>query len=62
MEPQTAAGMVSAAKTRIRNLSVAEVVEELATGETVLVDIREPEERTTTGTIPGALHAARGHA
>jgi rhodanese-related sulfurtransferase len=60
MESQTAAGMVSAAKTRIQNLSVAEVAAELATGEIVLVDIREPEERATTGTIPGAVHAARG--
>jgi len=60
MESLTAAGMVSAAKTRIQNLSVAEVAAELATGEIVLVDIREPEERATTGTIPGAVHAARG--
>jgi rhodanese-related sulfurtransferase len=60
MQSQTAAGMVSAAKTRIQNLSVDEVVAERAVSDVVLVDIREPEERANTGTIPGAIHAARG--
>ena len=60
MEPQTSAGMVAAARARIQSLSVDEVAAELATGEIVLVDIRESEERATTGVIPGALHAARG--
>ena len=60
MTHQTAAGMVSAAKTRIDNLSVGTVAEELATGNVMLVDIREPDERAVSGTIPGAMHAVRG--
>jgi rhodanese-related sulfurtransferase len=60
LEAKTAAGMVSAAKLRIENLSVDDVASELAAGATLLVDIREPEERASTGTIPGAIHAARG--
>lgn len=60
MTHQTAAGMVSAAKTRIDNLSVSTVAEELATGNVMLVDIREPDERAVSGTIPGAMHAVRG--
>jgi rhodanese-related sulfurtransferase len=60
MTHQTAAGMVSAAKARIENLSVGQVADELAGGDMLLVDIREPEERAVSGTIPGALHAVRG--
>jgi rhodanese-related sulfurtransferase len=60
MGTQTAAGMVAAAKACIQNLSVEEVAAELARSDIVLVDIREPEERAMTGTIPGAVHAARG--
>jgi rhodanese-related sulfurtransferase len=60
MEPQTAADMVSAAKQRIQNLSVDELAAEIADDEVVLVDIREREERTSAGTIPGAIHAPRG--
>jgi len=60
MTADTAAGMVAAAKTRIQNLSAEEVATELATGDALLVDIREPEERAATGTIPGAVPAARG--
>lgn len=60
MTHQTAAGMVSAAKTRIENLSVSAVAEELAAGNVTLVDIREPDERAVSGTIPGAIHAVRG--
>jgi len=60
MTHQTAAGMVAAAKTRIENLSVSDVAEELAAGDVMLVDIREPDERAVSGMIPGALHAVRG--
>jgi rhodanese-related sulfurtransferase len=60
MAPQTVAAMVSATKERIENLSVDGLVAELATGEVVLVDIREPDERTASGTIPGAVAAPRG--
>jgi rhodanese-related sulfurtransferase len=60
MTPDTAAGMVAAAKQRIQNLSAEEVAAKLATGDVMLVDIREPEERAATGMIPGAVPAARG--
>lgn len=59
MTTQTAAGLVAAAKARIENLSPDEVEQELASG-TLLVDIREPEERQLSGAIEGNIHAARG--
>lgn len=60
MGHQSAAGMVAAAKQRIENLSVDDVASELATGDVLLVDIREPEERASSGMLPGAVSAARG--
>lgn len=57
MHCETAAGMVAAAKQSIRNLTVADLERE-APG-TLLVDIREAEERAA-GTIPGSIHAPRG--
>jgi rhodanese-related sulfurtransferase len=51
--------MVTQAKARVENLSVEQVEGELADG-ALLVDIREEDERRTNGTIPGAIHAARG--
>ena len=60
LEPTTVAGMVASATARIENLTPTDVSSELATGSVVLVDIREPEERVATGTIPGAPHAVRG--
>lgn len=56
----TAAEMVAAAKTRIKNLSVDEVAAARESGEPVLVDIREPNEIATSGVIPGAVQAPRG--
>jgi rhodanese-related sulfurtransferase len=56
---KTAGGMVADAKTRVQNLNAAQVSEELKKGAT-LVDLRESEERTRDGTIPGAIHAPRG--
>jgi rhodanese-related sulfurtransferase len=56
----TAAHLIAAAKARIENLSPAAVAAELAGGEVLLVDIREPEERAQHGFIPGAIHTARG--
>jgi len=58
--PATAADLVTAAKSRTENLSPDAVATELASGDAVLIDLREPEERATTGTIPGAIHAPRG--
>jgi rhodanese-related sulfurtransferase len=48
------------AKARVENLTVDEVAAELATGDAVLVDLREPEELATNGKIPGSVHVPRG--
>jgi rhodanese-related sulfurtransferase len=56
---KTAGGMVADARTRVQNLSPAQVADELKKG-TTLVDLRESEERTRDGAIPGAVHAPRG--
>lgn len=60
MEAQSAASMVAAAKQKIENLSVDQVSTELVGGDTLLVDVREPEERLQHGGIPGSIHAPRG--
>ncbi|HWG92587.1 MAG TPA: rhodanese-like domain-containing protein [Candidatus Thermoplasmatota archaeon] len=58
--PKSAKDMVTEAKQTIENLSVGEVAKELQRGDVLLVDVREPEERTQNGTIPGAIAAPRG--
>jgi rhodanese-related sulfurtransferase len=60
MQSKTAAQMVAEAKGRIQNLSPNEVQDEVSHGTVTLVDIREPEERARTGSIPNATHAPRG--
>jgi rhodanese-related sulfurtransferase len=60
METTTAAAMVAAAKQRVENLTVDQTAAELSGAETLLVDLREPEERAQHGVIPGAVHAVRG--
>jgi rhodanese-related sulfurtransferase len=52
--------MVTKAKGLIENLTVDEVAAEIETDGTVLVDIREPDEATSDGTIPGSVWAPRG--
>jgi rhodanese-related sulfurtransferase len=56
----TAATLVADARTRIVNLSPAQVAAELAERDVVLIDIREADERSASGTIAGAVHAPRG--
>ena len=56
----TASNMVSEAKQRVENLTVDQVARELEQGDTLLVDLREPEERVQQGTISGAVFAPRG--
>ena len=56
----SAAGMVGAAKAQIENLSPQEVADETASGEVLLVDLRETEEGEQHGVIAGALQAPRG--
>ena len=52
--------MVTAAKGLIVNLTVDQVAAELESDGTVLVDVREPNEATTDGVIPGSVSAPRG--
>lgn len=56
----TIADLVAAARSRVRNLSPAEVEAHLFDPGTLLVDIREPEELDEHGLIAGAVHAPRG--
>ncbi len=56
----TAAQLVAEAKARVENLSPEAVAAELENDDTLLVDLREAEERQHNGVIPGAIHAPRG--
>src|ERR1700716_647000 len=58
--PRTAAQLVADAKQNIQNLTADELDGELAKGQVVLVDLREPDERAQTGCISGAIHAPHG--
>ncbi|MFN8526888.1 MAG: rhodanese-like domain-containing protein [Chloroflexota bacterium] len=60
MATTTVAQMVAEAKQRVMGLTANEVAAELRDIRTILVDLREPEERSQTGVIPGAIHAPRG--
>lgn len=57
---RTVADMVTQAKATIENLSPEDAFDELQSAEALFVDIREPEERTTNGAIPGSHQAPRG--
>jgi rhodanese-related sulfurtransferase len=56
---KTAAEQVAEAKARIENLNAEQVDQELRQGAT-LIDLREAEERSATGVIPGSVVAPRG--
>lgn len=51
--------LVKEAKQTVENLTPDQVANEMASGATI-IDLREAEERTSTGTIAGATHAPRG--
>ena len=57
---KSAMDMVKAAKQEIENLAPEKVMAELAKGNVVLIDIREPEELKQAGKISGAVNAPRG--
>jgi rhodanese-related sulfurtransferase len=57
---KTAAELVAEARGRVENLSVEQVAAEIASGDAVLVDLREPEELAASGKIPGSVHVPRG--
>jgi rhodanese-related sulfurtransferase len=60
MTTRSATDLVKEAKQEIENLTALQVKEELASGNAVLIDIRETEELTQNGKIEGAVHAPRG--
>ncbi|MDP9402136.1 MAG: rhodanese-like domain-containing protein [Actinomycetota bacterium] len=55
-----AADLVAAAKAQVNNLDPDAVEAELASGDVVLVEIRDADELEAAGRIPGALHIPRG--
>lgn len=57
---KSAADLVAEAKAQIENLDPDAVESELASGEVILVDIRDAPELDTTGRIPGSIHIPRG--
>lgn len=59
MQPMDAAAMVASARSRIESLTPTEVAAALD-GETLLVDVREKDERLDRGTLPGSVSVPRG--
>ncbi len=58
-KPKTVAKLVADARTRVQSLTPEQVAAELKQG-ALLIDLRESEERTEHGCIPGTVHAPRG--
>lgn len=56
----TVQALVADAKSKVENLSPDQVAAELASGEAVLVDLRDSEEREQNGILAGAIHVPRG--
>jgi rhodanese-related sulfurtransferase len=56
---RSSAELVAAARARVRELSVQQLIAAREAG-AVVVDVREREELPPTGTIPGAVHVPRG--
>lgn len=52
--------LVGEAKSAVENLTPDQVERELASGEAVLIDLRDSDERAKNGVIPGAVHVTRG--
>ncbi len=57
---KTAAELVAEAKQRVENLTPDQLAAELEQRDVLLVDLREPGERSEHGAIPTAVHAPRG--
>ncbi len=60
MLTKTVAHLIADAKGRIENLSPAEVMAEMSSGDLLLVDLREPAERADHGAIAASVNAPRG--
>ena len=56
---KSASELVTAAKAQVENLDVETVERELASGDAVLIDLREADE-LANGRIPGSVHVPRG--
>lgn len=54
------AGMVAAARARIREIETEDLIGMVDDPEVVIVDIRDIRERQRTGFIPGSMHCPRG--
>ena len=57
---KTVGEMVAEAKTRVENLSIEQLQEELRRGSAQVLDIRDVRERKKLGWIPGSVHVPRG--
>ena len=57
---KSAADLVSEAKARVENLDPDAVETQLASGDAVLVDLREANELDANGRIEGSVHVPRG--
>jgi rhodanese-related sulfurtransferase len=57
---KTVKDLVAEAKQHVESLSVDQVAAELESGDAILIDVREPNERDEHGTIAGSVHAPRG--
>ena len=55
-----ASELVTEAKAKVENLDAESVERELSSGEAVLVDVRDADEVTANGRIPGSVHVPRG--
>lgn len=57
---KSAGDLVAEAKGQVENLDPDAVEAELSSGNAVLIDVREAEELTADGRIPGSVHVPRG--
>jgi rhodanese-related sulfurtransferase len=57
---KSASELVAEAKTKVENLDVDAVEAAIKSEQVVLIDLRETEELTATGRIPGSVHVPRG--
>ena len=57
---KTVGQMVDEAKTRIENVTLEQLQDEIRRGTTQVLDIRDVRERKKLGWIPGSIHVPRG--
>jgi len=60
MAIKKASDLVAQAKAEIENLSVDQVKQEMESGDALVIDIRDGQERAESGCIPGSEHVSRG--